>query len=220
MDPEHSSSTPPPSTPPPNFKPPVSPSQQPAGDDAPTEKLVAGPERAAAVGALSAAPASLHKPGGLGRFSRNQVIAATSALAVMVGLWGIGTFDKALADYGLNAHDCGRNGLGVTFCGDELKQYEENLKKLDAEMEQSAAEAKAELQKASEEAQAEAEQAAAEADARYEESMDRLDESYEDAQDDAQEQLDKLDEQMDRDIAQAEADAEADYDELMESLDE
>lgn len=36
-----------------------------------------------------------------------------------------GSFDRALSGVGLNFHECKRNGLGATFCGKELEEYEE-----------------------------------------------------------------------------------------------
>jgi hypothetical protein len=48
-------------------------------------------------------------------------------VVVVFGLWRAGTFDHALYSAGLNAHDCGRNGFGAVFCGDELTQYNDQV---------------------------------------------------------------------------------------------
>ena len=51
------------------------------------------------------------------------------ALACVVALLGFlyftGRMDHALYPMGLNFHACARNGLGATFCGSELTQYEQ-----------------------------------------------------------------------------------------------
>lgn len=46
---------------------------------------------------------------------------------LLVVSWAGGTFDKALVNVGLNAKPCIRNVFGATFCGDEAKQYCQNL---------------------------------------------------------------------------------------------
>jgi hypothetical protein len=46
---------------------------------------------------------------------------------VLFAGWRAGTFDHALVNVGLNAKPCARNGLGATFCGQELTEYRERL---------------------------------------------------------------------------------------------
>jgi hypothetical protein len=38
-------------------------------------------------------------------------------------LWTQGMFDLVLCKVHLNYQECGTNGFGATFCGDDLKQY-------------------------------------------------------------------------------------------------
>ena len=55
-------------------------------------------------------------------FARERVgggfaVLATAILVVLVYFYAFGTFDKPLSSIGLNVHECARNGLGQTFCG-------------------------------------------------------------------------------------------------------
>jgi hypothetical protein len=50
---------------------------------------------------------------------RGSIVAGV-AVAVVLGLWRLGTFDHALVDWGLNAKDCARNDFGAVYCGAEL----------------------------------------------------------------------------------------------------
>jgi hypothetical protein len=45
------------------------------------------------------------------------------AALVIIALYLHGTFDRALSGVGLNYNECARNGLGATFCGNELDEY-------------------------------------------------------------------------------------------------
>lgn len=55
-----------------------------------------------------------------------QALIVLAVLAVG-GLYLHGTFDRALSGVGLNYHECARNGLGATFCGEELTNYRERI---------------------------------------------------------------------------------------------
>lgn len=39
------------------------------------------------------------------------------AACVALGAWGDGRFDRALADWGMNARDCYTNATGAAVCG-------------------------------------------------------------------------------------------------------
>ena len=52
--------------------------------------------------------------------------------------WRAGTFDQVLYKVGLNAKECARNGLGATFCGQELTEYRERITKAKEEGEAAA----------------------------------------------------------------------------------
>lgn len=62
------------------------------------------------------------------------------ALAVVVGavlaLYLLGRLDYALYPVGLNFHDCARNGLGATFCGSDLTQYEQRWQGVQEQIQQ------------------------------------------------------------------------------------
>jgi hypothetical protein len=74
---------------------------------------------------------------------------------LLVGVWSTGMFDHSLASAGLNARECGRNGFGVTFCGDELKQYNQKIEDAKAGFEKAAQDTQAELEQTSQDAQTE-----------------------------------------------------------------
>jgi hypothetical protein len=57
-------------------------------------------------------------------------------LALVIGLYLHGTFDRALYGAGLNHHECARNGFGATFCGRELDEYRERTRPLTEAAEQ------------------------------------------------------------------------------------
>ncbi len=46
---------------------------------------------------------------------------------ILVALYVHGSFDRPLSNVGLNWHECARNGLGATFCGEELTEYRERI---------------------------------------------------------------------------------------------
>jgi hypothetical protein len=48
-------------------------------------------------------------------------------VVALFAAWRAGTFDHALVNVGLNAHDCARNGFGATYCGKELDKYRQNV---------------------------------------------------------------------------------------------
>jgi hypothetical protein len=48
-------------------------------------------------------------------------------LAGFLGFYFTGHLDRPLYSVGLNFHECGRNGLGATFCGKELDEYRERI---------------------------------------------------------------------------------------------
>jgi hypothetical protein len=52
-----------------------------------------------------------------------RTILACVAVVLLAGFYIHGSFDRVLYPVGLNAHECARNGLGATFCGEELEQY-------------------------------------------------------------------------------------------------
>jgi len=56
------------------------------------------------------------------RRSRKRWLIAIAVVTVFL-FWQAGTFDHALVSVGLNANECGRNGFGATFCGNELTEY-------------------------------------------------------------------------------------------------
>jgi hypothetical protein len=58
------------------------------------------------------------------RYSLGAVLVAIAIVAfgALVGLYFRGNLDRPLYGIGLNYHECARNGLGATFCGDELTQ--------------------------------------------------------------------------------------------------
>jgi hypothetical protein len=58
---------------------------------------------------------------------RRTLILVGLAVAVVIGFYVNGSFDRPLSSIGLNFHECSRNGLGATFCGNELDEYRERL---------------------------------------------------------------------------------------------
>lgn len=60
---------------------------------------------------------------------RRTLILAGLAIAVLIGFYIHGSFDRALSGIGLNLHRCARNGLGATFCNKELTEYEERVER-------------------------------------------------------------------------------------------
>ncbi len=59
---------------------------------------------------------------------RHAVIVLLALLILIVGAAYVhGSFDRPLSNVGLNWHSCARNGLGATFCGDELTEYRERF---------------------------------------------------------------------------------------------
>lgn len=50
-----------------------------------------------------------------------------SVAAIIAILYFTGRLDHALYPVGLNFHTCARNGLGATFCGSELTEYENRI---------------------------------------------------------------------------------------------
>lgn len=46
----------------------------------------------------------------------------------LVGLWSTGRMDTTLAGIGLNKNDCITNAFGATFCGDDAKRYQAQVK--------------------------------------------------------------------------------------------
>ena len=69
--------------------------------------------------------------------SATQIKGFSTPLAVIIALaivlacfaWTQGTFDNFLWKVGLNYNECGTNGFGATFCGDELKEYNLRIEK-------------------------------------------------------------------------------------------
>jgi hypothetical protein len=58
---------------------------------------------------------------------RTVLLVVVLALAALVGLWSTGRMDPFLSQFGMNKNDCIKNGFGATFCGDDAKQYEQNV---------------------------------------------------------------------------------------------
>jgi hypothetical protein len=56
-------------------------------------------------------------------FLRRRWWQVTIVVWILGALWFAGTFDHLLVNVGLNAKECGRNGLGATLCGHELDEY-------------------------------------------------------------------------------------------------
>jgi hypothetical protein len=59
---------------------------------------------------------------------RSILIPIGLAIAVLIGFYLHGSFDRALSGIGLNHHECARNGFGATFCGKELDQYRQRIR--------------------------------------------------------------------------------------------
>ena len=60
------------------------------------------------------------------------------AVVVLVGLaipayWSTGRMDLALANLGFNYTDCAQNGFGAMLCGDDLKAWQKEAKKEEAD---------------------------------------------------------------------------------------
>jgi hypothetical protein len=62
-----------------------------------------------------------------GNVSGWKVLAVLGGVAVFA-LYFTGRLDHLLYHVGLNYHDCGENGYGAVFCGDQLTQYREHLR--------------------------------------------------------------------------------------------
>lgn len=60
---------------------------------------------------------------------RRTLILVGLAVAVLIGFYIHGSFDRPLSSIGLNFHECARNGFGATFCGSELNQYRERVQR-------------------------------------------------------------------------------------------
>jgi hypothetical protein len=65
--------------------------------------------------------------------NKGKWLAATVVFLALFALWRFGTFDHALANWGLNAKPCARNGLGATFCGKELEERQQQQRTLESE---------------------------------------------------------------------------------------
>jgi hypothetical protein len=50
-----------------------------------------------------------------------------AAIAVLLILYFTGRLDHALYPVGLNLNECGKNGFGSVYCGDELTEYRNNV---------------------------------------------------------------------------------------------
>ena len=59
---------------------------------------------------------------------KRLIIGALLAVIALGLLWFSGRMDPALSGIGLNKNECGTNGFGATFCGDDLKRNEESLR--------------------------------------------------------------------------------------------
>jgi hypothetical protein len=54
-------------------------------------------------------------------------IVGGTVLVILAILYFSGSCDRTLYHVGLNWTDCGTNGFGATYCGDDLKAYCENV---------------------------------------------------------------------------------------------
>lgn len=61
---------------------------------------------------------------------RGVTVPVGLVIAVLIGLYVSGHFDRPLYSIGLNIHECARNGLGATFCGKELDEYRARTEKV------------------------------------------------------------------------------------------
>ena len=59
-----------------------------------------------------------------------KVIVFFAVVLVIAAFYFHGTFDRVLQNVGLNYNECGRNGFGATFCGDELTEYRERVQRI------------------------------------------------------------------------------------------
>lgn len=87
---------------------------------------------------------------------RRRVLAVLAVLA-LAGLYVHGTFDRPLSSIGLNFHECARNGLGATFCGQELKEYRARIEQGKREGEEASRRVKRESEEAAQKAREESE---------------------------------------------------------------
>ena len=55
-------------------------------------------------------------------------IVAFFVVGIVVALYFTGRLDYALYNVGLNFHTCARNGFGATFCGGDLTAYENRVR--------------------------------------------------------------------------------------------
>lgn len=98
---------------------------------------------------------------------RGALIPLGIIIAVVIGLYFSGHLDRPLYSIGLNYHACGRNGLGVTFCGQELEERQAAQQTTESEAKETAShvaqegrEAQAQIQRLAKDSQeAEARQA-------------------------------------------------------------
>lgn len=47
---------------------------------------------------------------------------------LLAAAWGQGVFDNFLWRVGLNYNACATNGYGATFCGADLKRYQQRMR--------------------------------------------------------------------------------------------
>jgi len=76
---------------------------------------------------VSKQPAVERQPGEPRQRSRKRTWVMIAVVAVVLFAWTRGTFDNFLWRVHLNYTDCGQNAFGATFCGDQLKQYQQRL---------------------------------------------------------------------------------------------
>ena len=61
------------------------------------------------------------------RSSNKKALLIVAVFAVLFFAWTQNTFDNFLWHVHLNHSDCAQNAFGATFCGDSLKQYEQQF---------------------------------------------------------------------------------------------
>jgi hypothetical protein len=69
-----------------------------------------------------------------------KISASILAVLAAIGIGALylgGTFDRPLSSIGLNHNECARNGLGVTFCGEELTEYRTKVRAVNNGLEES-----------------------------------------------------------------------------------
>ncbi len=82
----------------------------------------AAASRPAAASALSHEPPVAHA----GDASTRRTVAIVAGVIVVL-LYLSGRLDRELYKVGLNYHQCGQNGFGAVFCGDDLTAYNDHL---------------------------------------------------------------------------------------------